>query len=192
MFYSAIINSVTRKTDALDHQGDPAYWVVIPCASQGWALHFALLNEDTGPFGRIISALTGSGVYHAELWLDESVTDEDLFRMIVAADFRVGLQYDYEGALLAWKDSGYHTFGKEFCSGMAYKILSPVLPGLQPYPNPGKLLSQVTGMLGLPMPKLAVPEAKLTDADFDYLDMLHAQGKVALGINQQVYQELQA
>jgi hypothetical protein len=188
MFYSADPIRGSRKLSILPNQDDPAYWVVVPCEAQGWALHFEIARPDSDPLLRIIAALTDSQVGHVE-WQDIEAPTDLMYRL---AESKLGRPYDFEGALLAWKDTGYHVLRKEFCSGYAYEVLQPVLPGLQPYPNPGKLLSQVTGMLGLPMPKLAVPEAKLTDADFDYLDMLHAQGKVALGINQQVYQELQA
>lgn len=188
MFYSAIaqfdINAV-RKTDQLPGEADRSRWLPVPI-HQGVALYFELLNSQTPPIGQIISFLTKSSVYHVETWLGD---DADL-ELIAAAESRLGMPYDYEGALLAANDSGYHTPGKEFCSGLAMELLKPsILPGLSPYPNPGKLLAEVTGMTDQPMPKLAAPIPKLTDAHLAWLQSL-VPDKIATGTYQQIMEQL--
>ena len=188
MFYSATPELGARKTAVLNNQGDPSFWLVVRVSNE-IVLLFALLNEQTGPLGRIISALTKSAVYHVETWLANGASGA----VVQAAEMPVDRRYKYdtEGALKAWDDSGYHTIGEEFCSGFSYEILRNVMAGLQPYPNPGRLLGQVPAMLGQPVPKLAVPAVELTDADFDYLASL-APHEIATGTCQQLMEVLGA
>ena len=182
-FYSAIAGSdVVRKADALMYQDDPAHWLVVS-AMADVAVYFELLSEETDPLGRMISALTSSATYHVEMWLGPSAPSV----LVSFAESKLGEPYDYEGALKAWDDSGYHTPNREFCSGLAYELLTLVpIEGLQPYPNPGKLLSQLPAMLGQPQPKLATRDVALNDADLDYLQQLVAAGKLATGRMQEV------
>ena len=181
MFFSATPSEGSRQTAILNNQGNEAFWHVVR-VNNDVSLYFALLNELTGSFGRIISALTQSAVYHVETRIDAAT--DDLWR---AAEARLGRPYDYEGMLGAWKDSGYHTQGKEFCSGFAYELLNlSLLPGLTPYPNPGKLLFQVAGILGEPPPKFAIAPAQVTLADLACLDTLHADGLIACGTVQEI------
>jgi hypothetical protein len=179
MFYSATPELGSRKVTDLYHVGDPAWWIVATVAP-AVELHFELINEWTGSLGRIICALTGSPVFHVETRLDDSA-DENLLAL---AESKLGQPYDFEGALGAWKDTGYHTLGKEFCSGLAYEIVSGFLQGLQSYPNPGKLLSQVW-----PSIKLAIPKIELTGLDYDYLNSL-AGNQIATGTAQEIIEVL--
>ena len=185
MFYSATPELGVRKIDVLNRQDDPSCWVVVPVAP-GVALYFAILNEQTGSLGRIIAALTGSPAYHVETWLDDPYSS----KMSDFAESRLGEPYDFEGALLAWKDTGFHVQGHEFCSGFAYEILKQILQGLQPYPNPGKLLSQVPAMVGLPTPRLSMPTIEIGDIEYDYLQSL-VPDKIATGTIQEVAERLQ-
>lgn len=182
MFYSAIAQlDVTRKIDFLDHQGDQSYWNIIELCD-GLSLHFALLNQNTDPMGRIISALTESAVYHVEAAVGDKAPDD----VKKIAESLLGLPYDFYGALRAWDNGGKHTDDKEFCSGMCEKIVSPVIFGLQAYPNPGRLLMEVCTAKGLPQPKLGPPQPSLTDREMDYLDSLHEQGQISCGTMQEV------
>jgi hypothetical protein len=186
-FYSAIAEiDIVRKTDALENQGDPSRWLVVPVTA-AVALHFELLNPQSSEIGKIISALTESPVYHVETFIADTVAADEIIEL---AESRLGQPYDLEGALRAWNDSGYHTPRKEFCSGLAYEILSLVLQGLQPYPNPWRLLHQVTGMLGLPAPKLSAAGAAVGDAELQYLDSL-SPDRVATGVVQEIMARLQ-
>jgi hypothetical protein len=181
-FYSAIAEQeVTRVIPSLANQGDPAYWHVVPVVP-GVELHFALLNPDTGPMGRIIAALTGSPSYHVETWIE----DDAPATVQAIARAGLGLPYDWDGALLAYQNTGYHTAHREFCSGWAWEMLQPVLHGLQPYPNPGKLMLDVAAMTGQRLALPPVPPVSIGQADLDYLDQLHDAGKIACGIQQQV------
>jgi ABC-type enterochelin transport system ATPase subunit len=58
------------------------------------------------------------------------------------------------------------------------------LQGLQSYPNPGKLLSQVW-----PSIKLAIPKIELTGLDYDYLNSL-AGNQIATGTAQEIIEVL--
>jgi hypothetical protein len=189
MFFSAIAElDLTRKTPTLEHQGDPAFWHIV--AISDWlALHFSLLNPDTGPLGRIICGLTGSPVYHVETWLDDEASDEVRNR----ADYILGRPYDFTGALRAWDDSGYHNSPAEWwCSDTAAFIIQPVLPGIFQYPNPGKLLLDVSAMLNKPVPKLAaLPKGLIGDNEQDYLRSL-VPDQLATGDVQRVQQALEA
>ena len=194
MLYSAdALHNITRKLDALHHQGDPAYWFVVPCKAQGWTAHFEIARPDSDWLLRIIAALTQSQVGHVE-WESTDFTPAE---MIARAESKLGLPYDFEGALEAWKNSGHHTEGMEFCSGMFTEIVHPVVP-VTMYTNPGTLLAQVTGILDLPMPKLALPPVEITQAEFDWLDALHEerdeQGrrKIAMGTLQEIKEVLSA
>lgn len=182
MFYSATPNEGARKIDALDHAGDPAYWIVVPIAPD-FELHFKLLNAESSPFERIISALTQSAVVHVETWC--SGTND-------FAESKIGEPYDFVGCLRAWDDSGYHTPDKEFCSGFATEIIKPVLPGLFQYPNPGKLLMDVSAMLNKPIPKMAaLPKGLIGENEQDYLQSLVPE-QLATGDMQRVQQALEA
>ena len=179
MFFSSMTDVGCRKVDALDRPDDLSRWIVVPVVPGEIALYFALLNSDTGPFGMIISALTQSSVVHVETRIDVETSDEWQF-----AESRLGLKYDFEGALRAWNDSGYHTQGKEFCSGLAYEILNPIIPGLQAYPCPGRLLMQVASILGMTMPKMSAP-AEVSEDDLDWLMNLPTD-QVATGTKQEI------
>ena len=183
MFYAPLIElDAVRKTPDLPNQLDPVFWRVVSI-QEGIALYFSILNPETGPLGRIISAITGSGVYHTEVWLDDK-TSELASTLINEAEDKLGLPYDIVGALRAWDNSGYHTPGREFCSGLAYELLKPILPHLVPYANPGKLMADVSAMCGIRMAELP-PVAVIGDAEIDYLNDLHDTGKIACGVLQE-------
>jgi len=187
-FFSAIADlDLVRKTDALDHQGDPAWWRVVPVTT-GVVLHFALLNEHTCPMGRIICALTGSPYFHCETWLDG---DTAPLHVIHAAEDMLGQCYDYEGALRAWDNSGFHTAGKWWCSEVGAALVGMILPCLFAYPNPGKLFTDVSAALGNPQPMLAAPRIEIGDADYAHLESL-APAKIATGTAQEIMAVLQA
>lgn len=182
MLYSACAktNAVIKTSDPR-LLADPAFWIPVQITPD-IALHFALLNQDTSPLGRIISALTRSSVHHVEIWLGGDAPEE----IIQAAESSLGLPYDYTGALRAWDDCGYHTPGKEFCSGLAYELLTACPPPrLSPYPSPSKLLMEVSALLGQPMPILSAPP-ELVNEDFDYLADLHDTGTIAMGTVQEI------
>lgn len=182
MFYSAIAqDDITRKTDFLEHQGDQSFWNIVEICN-GVSLHFALLNVNADPMGRIISALTESAVYHVECAVADNAPDD----VKLIAESLLGKQYGYFDAIQSAFDKATDADGKEFCSGMAWKIISPLIFGLTPFPCPGKLLMEVCAAKGLPMPKLAAPVSDLGDKELDYLDALHQQGKVSLGTIQEV------
>ena len=187
MFYSAVAElDACRATDTLDHMGDPAYWIVVPVAPDV-ALHFAVLNAETGLMGRIISAITQSAAFHVETWLGDAAPEESMQRaeeIIYPTPF----PYDWEGSFRSFDNSGYHTTGREFCSGMAYELLSPLLPHLLPYPNPGKLLADVTAMCGIRMDDLPPALTQIGDAEVEYLNELHDSGKISCGILQETLQ----
>ena len=196
-FCSAIAElDTTRKADHLDHERDPAYWIVVPCKAQGWAIHFAIVRPDSSSFSKIIGALTNSLVSHAE-WESTDFTPAE---MVARAESKLGLPYDFEEILRKAinPNDTHHTPGREICSGVVYEIIGPELPGLQPYPTPGLLLTQSSGMLNVPMPKLALPPVEITQADIDWLDALHeerdADGrrKIAMGTLQEVKEVLGA
>lgn len=186
-FYSARAElDIASKVDFLPHQGDAAYWNIISICD-GLALHFALLNPETDAMGRIISALTRSAVYHVEVAVSDGDTQEITGCRIIAESL-LGKPYDFYGAFEAGWDKAeeHHCDSKEFCSGMAGKIIAPIIFGLTPYPNPGKLLMEVCTAKGLPMPKLAAPVDVLGDSEVEWLGQLHEQGKIAAGTMQDV------
>jgi len=188
-FYSAIAElDATRKTDALPHQGEPAWWLVVPLPGYGLdlQLHFKLIRDDSSPLERIIAALTSSPVVHVETLVGGNAP-EDVRK---AAESLLDRPYDYYGALRAWDNSGVHADGKEFCSGMAEKIIEPELYGLQRYPNPGRLLMQVSQALGLPSPKLYSLAVAINDSDLDYLQSLRDASRISTGTWQEVLAEL--
>ena len=186
MFYSADPERGSRKIDTIVRPDDPAWWHRVPVTT-GVELFFAILNEYTDPIGRIIAALTGSPAYHVELWIDPSLAAAATTEL---AESKLGQPYDWERALASWKDANKpEPDGKEFCSGMAYEILAPILQGLEPYPSPGKLLCQVTGMLSLPMPTWAELPAKPTDDDLDWLQS-QVPDKIATGTFQEIIASL--
>jgi len=184
MFYSAIVEILrTRKTDALDHQGDPSFWVVVPCKDQGWAIHFALVRPDSGPFSKIIGALTNSPVSHAE-W---EATDFSPSEMVVRAELKLDLPYDLEEILRKAINPNdvHHTEGKEFCSGMVYEIIKPDWPNLTPYPYPGLLMNQSASMLDVQLPKFAAHDIQIGQDELDFLTRAHDDGKIATGTFQE-------
>ena len=178
-YYSADPERGSRKIDALPHPDDEYCVVLITTGVDAW---FAIKAHD--PLDRIIQALTASAAYHAELWIDTSLAAPATTEL---AESKLGMPYDFEGALLSWKESGKHTIGEEFCSGMAFEILTPILQGLAPYPCPGLLLSQVTGMVNQPMSKLAVPPSHVSDDDLAWL-----QSQVPHAIATGTFQEVVA
>lgn len=178
-FYSADLERGSRRIDDLPHQDDPDYWYPVPITT-GVELRF--LIEASNPLERIIQVLTASKACHVETAIDTSLAAAATIEL---AESKLGMPYDVEGALASWKDSGYHTVGHEYCSGMAYEILTPILQGLEKYPNPGRLLLQVTGMTGQTMPKLDAPPAKVNDADMDWLQSLVPE-RIATGTFQEV------
>ena len=184
MFYSAHCEiDCCTKLAGLIRQGDTAFWRVVPIRGYGLDLqcHFALLNEQTGPLGRIIAALTGSPSYHVETYLGDNAPAE--VREIAEAG--LGRPYDYEGALRAWNDSGFHTPGREFCSGWAAEILGPEVQGLSPYPNPGKLMLDLAAMQGVTLPEIPKLDVRIGDKDTEYLYWLRDQGHIATGVLQE-------
>ena len=181
-YYSADPERGSRKIDTITRPFDPAWWRVVPITT-GVELYFAILNEYTDPMGRIIAALTGSPAYHVETFIDPSLAAPATTEL---AESKLDLPYDWERALASWKDANKpEPDGKEFCSGMAYEILNPILPGLQPYPSPGCLLRQVTGMVGQPMPLLASLPLKVSEDDLEWL-MNVPTDKLATGPKQEV------
>ena len=182
MFYSATPELGARKIDSLYHPSDVSCWLTVS-VTPDMDLYFKLLNADSSPLERIISALTQSAVVHVETWCRDP---NDL------AESKLGEPYDMAGCLRAWDDSGYHTPGMEFCSGFATEILKPILPGIQMYCNPGKLLMDVAAMLNRTVPKLAaLPSNLIGDAELDYLQSL-VPDQLATGDVQRVQQALAA
>ena len=164
MFYSSTPELGARKIAALNGQGDQSRWIVTPI-ERGVTLYSEILNDRTDTLGRIISAATGFAEFHSELEL----TDDAPADLIAYAESKLGEPYDWEGALCAWKNSGYNVGGKEFCSGFDYEILMIKLNGITKYPCPGRLLRDVIRLRNLPVPKFAVPAVEIVQADIDWL-----------------------
>jgi hypothetical protein len=184
MFYSALGGlDIVRKTDKLDHQCDPAYWIVVKVA-EGVALHTAIVNPDptfTTPLDRVIAAATQGMAFHSEVEL----TDNASTVLVDIAESYLGQHYDHEGALRAWDNSGWHATGKQWCSGLACLILQPLLPGLLQWLNPTSLVYQVCSWLGLNRPKLGSSAVQVGDAEEEYLQSLVPE-KISTGTMQEL------
>ena len=188
-FISALPDTGVRWTTTLDRQDNLSAWIVVPIMP--WiSVYSKLLQPDSDSFERIVCALTQSPVCHTETWIGDDAPSE----IVSSAESRIGWPYDFEGMLGAWKDSGFHVQGKDFCSGLSFELLgtiplvatgAPILPGLQPYPSPGCLLRQVTGMVGQPMPLLDSLPLKVSEDDLEWLLNLPAD-QLATGTKQEV------
>jgi hypothetical protein len=180
-YYASYAANDTIRVDSLPNQGNPAYWLVVPVCS-GVVLHFALLNPDTDPLGKLIASLTQSAVYHVAIEL----TDDAPAPVLAAVLAGLGMPYDVRGAVLSWQNTGYHTPGEEFCSGYGFEAISPVVAGLDPYPNPGHLLMQLCQSLKLPPPALGMFAVHIGPEEKSLLESLHASGKLAEGEVQEI------
>jgi hypothetical protein len=182
-FFQALLEGCV-ETDTLSDIDNPSHWLVVYVCPGVW-LYFELLGPWTDSLGRIVAAITQSSTYHVAIAIDPETAPASMLAYLQA---RVGWPYDLEGALSAWKNSGYHTPHHEFCSGWAYEDLQviPTLPTIDPYPNPGKLFSQVTGK-----PVLLATPVEVTQADLDWLDSLPTE-RLATGTKQEVQGVLQS
>jgi len=172
MFLSAIASeNRVRATASVDHERDPAFWSVIQIA-EGVELHSKLLNADTDYWGQLISAATSSGVYHSELWIDYGSQTDAVAKTRSVAESMLGQEYDWEGAALSFTGKGYHEANKKWCSEFCAIGISAILNGLFLYPTPGKLLLDLSAMLGLDKPKTGSPPAAIGDDCLRYLDSL--------------------
>lgn len=162
------------SSESLPHQFEIGCWTSVDVCP-GLRFWFALLNDRTGPMGRIICALTGSPYYHVAIEINGLEPAECTFEATAA----IGLPYDWEGALSSWKETGYHTPREEFCSGLAYEVAVKVKSGLTRYPNPGRLYRDLVPGVGM-----SAPHIVLSDADAEWLRSIPTD-KVSTGTREE-------
>lgn len=135
--------------DALDHQGEAAYWQIVPV---------------------------------------EAVAD---YGVVDWTECRIGLKYDYAGALSAALNSGMRDAFKEFCSGLAYGIASRAgMLDLTPYPNPQTLLNDLQRHRGEPLTSTyeAGEMPRLGEEHFALLDNLRDNMRISADLLEAVRQ----
>ena len=178
MFYSATPTLGVRKVASLPDQGNPSRWTVVSVSS-GVQAYFDMLGPWTNELGRIICAATGFPVYHAEIELTEDAPDI----LTREAESLLGLPYDFEGALLAVDNSGFHTFNRWWCDEFVGWVILALVPGLDIYVNPGTMLMNLNAMLGRKAVELVSCARPLDNSDLAYLDSLVPE-KVSTGVMQ--------